>query len=57
VSPATFESRYQVNAIGGAMSLALRQRKVSLGLRYFQEFWNRSTYEGYSLQIAGSIAF
>jgi hypothetical protein len=26
-----------------------------VGLRYFKEFANRSTFQGYSLQLSGSI--
>jgi hypothetical protein len=57
VSTAASQNRYVVNAIGGAVSLTLPNRKITLGLRYFDEFGNRSTFEGYSIQIAGAIAF
>jgi len=30
---------------------------VSVGTRYFDEFGGRSTYQGYSFQITGSITF
>jgi hypothetical protein len=33
------------------------ERQVSLGLKYFKEFSNRSTFQGYSLQISASIKF
>jgi hypothetical protein len=51
------ESRYAVNALGLAGNLSLPTRGVGLGLRYYQEFSNRSTFEGNSLQITGSVAF
>jgi hypothetical protein len=57
VSSEAFETRYRVNAIGAATSLALPKQKVTLGFRYFDEFGNRSTFEGYSLQIAGAVSF
>ena len=51
------QARYAVNALGLAGHLSLPARGVGLGLRYYREFSNRSTYEGYSLQITGSVAF
>jgi hypothetical protein len=29
--------------------------KVGISLRYLREFSNRSTFQGYSLQLSGSI--
>jgi hypothetical protein len=49
--------RYRVNALGAGMNLALPTRKVTLGLRYFDEFSNRWTYQGYSLQIVVGVGF
>jgi hypothetical protein len=33
------------------------QRRAGLGFKYFKEFSNRSTFQGYSLQISGSLSF
>jgi hypothetical protein len=57
VTPAEASTRYKVNAIGLASSLILPDRKVSVGVKYFKEFEDRSTFQGYSLQITGSIKF
>lgn len=57
VSPEQADARYAINAIGVAGLLSLPNRGVGLGLRYFREFSNRSTYQGYSVQITGSVAF
>lgn len=57
ITPAEATSHYVVNALGFASNLILPARKVSLGVKYFQEFANRSTYQGYSLQISGAISF
>ena len=57
ISPAHAAERYAVNALGFASNVALPARKVSLGLKYFKEFSNRSTYQGYSLQISGAVTF
>ena len=47
-------TRYHVNSLGFATSLSL-PRKINLGFKYFQEFSNRSTFQGHSIQISGSI--
>jgi hypothetical protein len=50
-------AHYQVNALGFASNVSLPARDVSLGLKYFREFSNRSTFQGYTLQIAGAVTF
>ena len=57
VTPEEEETRYRVNSIGFTGSLSLPKRKASVGLKYFQEFSNRSTFEGSSLQISCSFGF
>jgi hypothetical protein len=57
VTPAQAAAHYRVNALGFAGNVVLPNRKVSLGVRYFREFLNRSTFQGYSVQIAASISF
>lgn len=49
--------RYAVNALGFASTLAIPNRRLNLGIRFFEEFANRATFQGYSVQISGSIAF
>ena len=56
VTPAQESHRYQVNALGFASSVNL-PRRVNIGLKYFQEFSNRSTFQGHSIQISGVIKF
>jgi hypothetical protein len=51
------ETRYRVNSFGFTGSLSLPKRKASVGLKYFQEFSNQSTFEGHSLQISCSFGF
>jgi hypothetical protein len=55
VTPADAASRYRVNALGVASLVALPERKVTLGFKYFDEFSNESTFEGYSFQISVAI--
>jgi hypothetical protein len=57
VTPAESAERYTVNAFGFASTLALPNQKVNLGVRFFEEFANRSTFQGYSLQFFGSVSF
>ena len=46
--------RYKVNALGFASSVSL-PRKINIGFKYFKEFANRSTFQGHSIQISGSV--
>lgn len=56
ITPEQAKAHYKVNALGGAANVLL-PRNVSVGFKYFKEFANRSTFQGYSLQISGSINF
>lgn len=51
------QTHYKVNALGGAGNIILPVRKTSLGIKLLKEFSNKSTVEGYSLQISGAITF
>jgi len=57
ISAAASEERYAVNSVGFAVSSAFPKHKASLGVKYFKEFANRSTFQGYSVQVSGSISF
>ena len=57
ITPEQSEERYRINAIGFASNLAFPTRKTSVGLKFFDEFADRSTYQGFSLQFSGSISF
>jgi hypothetical protein len=50
-------TRYAVNALGVATMLALSTRKLSFSMKYFEEFADRSTFQGFSLQFSGSVGF
>jgi hypothetical protein len=50
-------ARYAINSFGLAANINLPSRKSSLGLKYFDEFSNKSTFQGYALQISGSLTF
>jgi len=57
ISAEQASARYHVNALGVATNVSLPARKVGLGVKYFKEFSNRSTFEGYTLQIAAAVTF
>ena len=57
ISFAASDERYAVNALGFAVTSAFPKHKASLGFKYFKEFANRSTFQGYSVQLSGSISF
>jgi len=56
ITPEQVAERYKVNGLGFAASGNL-PRKINLGFKYFQEFTNRSTFQGHSIQISGAIKF
>jgi hypothetical protein len=57
ITPEESAARYAVNAAGFALIAAFPKRKASLGFRYFGEFADRSTFQGYSAQLFGAISF
>jgi hypothetical protein len=57
VTPDESATRYRVNSIGFASNVILPSRKTSLGFKYFNEFSNRSTFEGESVQISAAVTF
>lgn len=57
ITPDQADARYRVNSFGFATNVILPARKTSLGFKYFNEFSNRSTFEGGSVQISGAVTF
>jgi len=57
ITPAQAAARYRVNSLGFASNFILPSRKTSLGFKYFNEFSNRSTFQGGSVQISGAVTF
>jgi hypothetical protein len=51
------DERYAINAVGFSLTGAFPKQKASLGFKYFKEFANRASFQGYSLQVNGSIHF
>jgi len=56
ITPDQADAHYKVNALGVASNLNMTS-KVNIGFKYFQEFANRSTFQGHSIQFSGSISF
>jgi len=52
----TANAHHKVNALGVASNVNITSR-VNAGFKYFQEFANRSTFQGHSIQFSGSISF
>lgn len=57
LSAAETASRYAVNALGFVVNGTVPEHGLNLGLKYFKEFANHSTYQGYSLQVMVGIIF
>jgi hypothetical protein len=57
ITPAEEAQRYRVNALGVGVNFALPARQVTLSFKYFDEFSNQWTYQGYSVQISAGVAF
>jgi hypothetical protein len=57
ITPEQAKAHYKVNALGFASNINLPTRKLSMGFKYIKEFSNRSTFQGHSIQISGSIHF
>ena len=55
ISSAVSDERYAINALGFAVNLAFPKRRTNVTLKFFDEFANRSTFQGYSFQVAGGI--
>ena len=56
ITPAQSKAHYTVNAVGIGSNLSITT-KINVGFKYFQEFANRSTFQGHSIQFSGSIKF
>ena len=56
ITPEQSKAHYKVNALGVGSNLNL-SAKINVGFKYFQEFANRSTFQGHSIQFSGSIKF
>ena len=49
--------RYRVNGLGLGLNMVLPAQRVTLSMKYFDEFSNQWTYQGYSIQISAGVGF
>ena len=49
--------RYAINALGFVTNVVLPNQRLNVGVRFFKEFANRASYQGYSVQLSGSVSF
>ena len=57
ITLAMSNDRYAVNALGFAVNLAFPKQRTNVTLKFFDEFADRATFQGYSFQVAGAITF
>lgn len=57
ITPAEEDQRYRVNAIGGGLNYILPTRNLNLGFKFFDEYSNQWTYQGFSIQVSAGIGF
>ena len=57
ITSAMANERYVVNAMGVAANVAFPKQRANVTLRFFDEFADRSTFQGHSFQVAGAISF
>jgi hypothetical protein len=57
ITPAQEAQRYRINALGVGLNFVLPAQKVALSFKYFDEFADRWTYQGHSLQISAGVGF
>ena len=49
--------RYSINALGLVTNLVFPNRRFNAGVKFFEEFGNRASYQGYSVQVSGALSF
>ena len=57
ITSAQAAAHYRVNALGFASNVIFSSRMLSLGMKYFKEFSNSSTFQGNSVQISAAVNF
>jgi hypothetical protein len=57
ITSAMSDARYAVNALGVAVNVAFPKLRTNVTLKFFDEFADRATFQGYSFQAAGAITF
>ena len=55
--PQSSTNYYKANALGVAASVALPRQKLNFGVKFFKEYANRNTFQGYAFQASGAYKF
>jgi hypothetical protein len=55
ITAAEGEQRYRVNGLGAGLNYVSPARKVTLSFKCFEEFSNRWTYQGHSVQVSAGV--
>jgi hypothetical protein len=57
ITPSLAADRYAINSIGVASQVTFPNQRLNIGMKFFEEFADRSTFQGYSLQFIGVFNF
>ncbi len=57
ITPVQAAQHYRIHALGVGATASLPKQGVNLSFKYFDEYSNRSTYQGSSVQIGVAVAF
>jgi len=57
ITPEESSERYAVNSLGIASNLVFPSHKLNFGVKWFDEFANRATFQGFSLQFSAGVSF
>ncbi len=57
ISDEQSRERYAINALGFVTNLVFPNHRFSAGIKFFEEFGNRASYQGYSFQVSGAFSF
>ena len=57
VSEEQSRERYAINALGFVTNLVFPNHRFNAGIKFFEEFGNRASYQGYSFQVSGAFSF
>ena len=57
ITAAQSQERYAINALGFVSNFVFPDHRLNVGVSFFEEFANRAAYQGYSVQLSGSLSF
>ena len=57
ITPLQASAHYRVNALGGTANIVMPMKKAVITFKALKEFGNKSTVQGYTVQVGGAITF